>query len=168
MSETTITPEASLKAEAYLNRLEEAGLGKDAANVRSVVKSFNNVCLIQNRKAQLYAIGGTVSEPLPRKDIDLKITFEKEETGSDERYSYEESLEHFRKDFKPLVDQIAQESGIEIDQTQEPVEEEDLPGILRSEGWVTLRPQGTPIQILSNFQPGEISQLAPAVLMAPQ
>ena len=67
------TPQLKHDKAEYLAKLPDV----DRQNVERITELFSQVMAEKGRSGLLLAVGGTITKPLPRKDIDLAIAFER-------------------------------------------------------------------------------------------
>lgn len=148
------SPEQSqpkLDKEQYLARLPDI----DQSNLRSLIQIFEEVCQETQRGMSLVAVGGTISKPMPRHDIDLLIIFQKLPSDLDSR-QYSNYFEFYKVRFKTLEDfirgAVTKDSKFQVTDIIYPAldEEYQSPSILKHGGSMTLINQdgGMPLEFI--------------------
>lgn len=137
--------------EEYLKRLTTI----DRGNLQTVGRLFSESATKKERTGTLFVVGGSITKPLPRKDIDIAVVFEK--TPNDFSYKsgftpYRRALEDFSV-FRQVFEQlIIADPNFEIRTVIEPLidEEFESESILKHDGSITLacKKGGTPIEFI--------------------
>lgn len=134
--------------ETYLSRLPDA----DRENLRMISQLFEEEMRSRGTKGVLLAVGGTLTKPLPRKDIDLAIGLE--ETKDFRHDRFENDLQFIREQFnfmEQIMRAIAERVGFDVKETVEPSLDEEFqsPNILKHMGKITIGKEGSvPIDIV--------------------
>ena len=138
--------------EPYLVRLSK----EDQKNLRLIAKDFLQVLNKKGRKGVLKVVGGTIDQPLPRKDIDLTLQMESndDDPKRDDFTTYLEYAQSRFKIFKEIVEEIAGKNtslSINEEDVIEPTIDEEFQSasILKTDGSITIKPRkGTPIEVI--------------------
>jgi len=171
--ETTELPktqeELDTELESYLARLPT----EDQENLRSIAKNFPRVLNKNGRKGVLKVVGGTIDQPLPRKDIDL--TFQMDPNDNDPKrddfMTYLEYAQSRFKIFKEIVEEIAGDHtlfSISLEDVIEPGIDEEFQStsILKTDGSITIKPKkGTPIEIIRKPENSDRIETRPYIVL---
>lgn len=151
-SQESETPPLEHSKTEYLARLSEV----DRQNIEKIVELFPQVMSEQGRAGSLLAVGGTISKPLPRKDIDLIILMQKNPDGP-KKDDYPDYYQYFVAKFrifqKVLEGIVAKAPSLQITAVLDPQIDGvfQSPGILHFDGSVKMtnsKTGGTPLEFL--------------------
>ena len=133
---------AKLDREQYLAMLPDA----DRSNLQRIIELFGQVTQELGRSASLIAVGGTLTKPLPRKDIDLLVIFDKSDSDP-KKQDYPDYHQFAVADFQILNGLIsgivAADPSFTIKEIIEPAIDEEFqnPSILKHDGSISLKSQ---------------------------
>lgn len=141
--------------EHYITRLSP----DDQKNLQTVESFFRKCIESEKKKGSLYAVGGSITKPPPRPDIDLVIRFdENDSTQQGETHIQRAERSHAKlKAF--LEDFVAKNPDFQIDEEKsvQPAIDEEFgsPNILKHEGSVVLKGRsGTPLEFVNLARTG--------------
>lgn len=152
MDDRTETKEARIGLEGYLSRLSKA----DQDNLRQLTAIFNETLAEQRLQGCLVAVGGTITKPLPRRDIDLLILLQKQPGDPDPKNfptTYDYATADFQA-FRKIIQSIAErDPKLEIAAVIEPAIDEEFgnPDILKHNGSIIVihkTGQATPFEFV--------------------
>ncbi len=137
--------------ETFLNRINEP----DRANIEAIQKAFEDILRNKGLKGALLVVGGILTKPLPRKDIDIIVVIESDKSWQ----KYENNFKYAGEKFRELVELseqiIERNPGFSIVETLEPAIDEEFgtPSILKHDGTLKLKKEGTtPIEFLNTLR----------------
>lgn len=142
-----------ISKEDYLSRLPSV----DQANVQTIIGLFQETAEETQVKGSLLAVGGILTKPLPRPDIDLLVILQENSSGVGmQMYSdyYQLSLADFKifADFVQKMLKKDQGKPFRITRTNEPAidEEFDTPNILKHDGSIIIsnKSGGVPLELI--------------------
>lgn len=154
--------ESSLQTdrEKYLGRVFPV----DRDNLQTLNKLFKEIMRDKRGEGNLFVVGGTITKPLPRKDIDIAVVFEptsNDTIGETQSTPYRRALEDF-KIFKDIIKEMIEKSGFKIKRiiiTEPSFDEEfESESILKHDGSITVVPEiGTPLEFLRIERRGKVN-----------
>lgn len=149
--------------ESFLAHISEI----DRANLLKLGSSFTKVLQQKGRRGALVVVGGILTKPLPRRDIDILLILDRapNDLGRD---NFSNQLEYAKADFvifRDIANKIAFQSpnfvvGNEIEPFVDP--EYNNPNILNHDGSTTLiytNKQGTPIELIRMDKRGSLKEV---------
>lgn len=149
-----------ISQEEYFTRLPEV----DRDNLKTVNSLFKTIATEEGLEGGLVAVGGSITKPFPRKDIDIKVVFEGQNYDPKNKLQtyYDYSLKDYRN-LETVVRKMAEkDQTIKIVEEIEPVVDEEYgnPNILRHDGGITIqRGNGTKIELIRDPRKGAIDEM---------
>lgn len=129
---------------------------QDVENLDKLYTFFEELSKQKNLGISLMIVGGSLTKPFPRKDIDILAFFEKDkdfpEIDFDSRH-FEYSKAVFQR-FRNLVDEIRKQNDVEMEYRQ-PALDEEFAGsdILKHDGSIIVKfKRGTPIELVPRME----------------
>lgn len=136
--------------ETFLKRLNN----QDKNNILAVQKAFEEAMREKKFKGGMLVVGGILTKPLPRKDIDIKVIIESGQKAEDYPNGHTFALKKFA-DLKDIAEALTERiPGLKISEELEPTidEEFDNTSILKHDGTIKLEKEGTtPIEFLNTL-----------------
>jgi len=157
--------------QTYFNLLSDT----DRFNVQAITGTFKQILEEEGRRVVLKAVGGQLSKPHPRKDLDFNVCLLPEasdQKNGDPPYNqYEKALVNFRILRDIIQRTIDRLSGFKIGKIIEPAIEEEYtnPAVLKTGGSITIVPkeprEGTLIEIFREAENTESVKKGPYVVL---
>ncbi|RJQ38923.1 hypothetical protein C4559_00200 [Candidatus Microgenomates bacterium] len=135
------TPPAT--KDSFLSRLSP----KDRTNLTRVIDNLKETMEIEKIKGSFYAVGGSVTKPGDRKDIDIVWILETPQT---EGTAYDRATQKFEQ-YKKIAEKALKKNGIDYEEIHPAIDEEfQSPSILKTEGIITVKnSEGKPIDLIT-------------------
>lgn len=145
--------------EDFLTKLSDV----DRANIEKVEELFQQALKEQDRTGALVVVGGILTKPQPRPDIDIAVILG--DIGKDPtRDKYPTEISHALEDFKifkAIIEvMISKDKSFEISNITEPFVDWEFgdPNLLRHEGSISIVSQkqgGTPLEFIRTSDRGD-------------
>lgn len=142
-------PSIQIEKERYLNRLSEV----DRKNLIRLEELFKETMREKNQRGALLVVGGSLTKPIPRKDIDLLFILENPQL--DKLPLYKDFLADFRVIQDMVKTMIKKDPNFRIQETIKPAIDEEfgMESLLKHDGSITLKAdKGVPIEFIRSNQ----------------
>lgn len=134
---------------------EEALAGipeKDRENLVRITQAFTPVMQERNMKGALVLVGGALTKPFPRKDIDVRMIIETEEKQEDLEDTYTLAVKKYQTTKSILEDMAKRAKGFVVKEAVEPQILHDQPNSIKHEGTLVVQVEGaTPIEFMNTL-----------------
>ena len=142
---------------------------EDQANVNRLIELFEEVMKSEGKSGKLVGVGGALTKPMPRPDIDLVVVLQ--DAGSSPTTNTYEEAKQSLSQLESLVKEIVnREPGFKIGERLEPeIDKEfgDNPNFLRHGGSIKLIPnKGVPMELLTRSSKAFSSDKAPHAILS--
>ncbi|MFA5932547.1 MAG: hypothetical protein WCV81_05160 [Microgenomates group bacterium] len=168
-------PQLQVDLETYLSKIPEA----DKNHLRSLADNFQKVMKKQGRSGSLVIVGGSITKPWPRKDIDILLLRNRspQDVPRGDRTIYKYTLAEY-EELKNIIEKIAANTDLKIDNEHsvEPLIDEEFGSetILRHDGNIVIKSdadKGIPLEFVSmskrgSYRDGLIQGGKPFVVLA--
>lgn len=132
----------------FLN-LEKLG-SIDKNHLEILSRDFEKFLKVEGKKGALFLVGGILTKPLPRKDVDIAVVIENEENDKFPKTSYTEAMDQFLF-LQKIVNIIILENKLfRMGKVIFPCIDEEFgsESILKHTGSIEIKPEkGTPIEL---------------------